>query len=205
MLEKTIPYKSIIMRCDSVRTSAFRKVSSGMSIEKYHSKMKSVWVEIQKAVGQFEGYSDAEILDYFDETFGLNYDEICDRCIFLKENVTGKYVGTCVAWFSEKEGAKIPVLHWLAVIPEYQNQGLARILITETLRIFLQKQENGAIYLHTQPSSFRAMKLYHDFGFNITKEDYYGHAVNEYFEAVKILEEIMEPEVYKELKASAVK
>jgi len=56
------------------------------------------------------------------------------------------------------------------------------------LKLFTQKYENQAIYLHAQPSSFQAIKLYNDFGFNIAKEDSYGHAVKEYAEATEILE-----------------
>ncbi len=126
MSEKNIPYKSIIMRCDCINKNAFAEVTERYSIVKYHSEMKSVWVEIQKAAGQFADYG-------------------CIKAIYTK----------------------------------YENQ---------------------AIYLHTQPSSFQAIKLYNDFGFHITKEDSYGHAVNEYTEAMEILEKVMNADAYMRLK-----
>ena len=63
LLEKSIPYKSIIMRCDSINRNAFSEAEECFSIVKYKPGMKSVWIEIQKAAGQFEGYSDADIAD----------------------------------------------------------------------------------------------------------------------------------------------
>ena len=205
MSVKNIPYKSIIMRCDCVNENAFAEVTERFSIVKYHSGMKSVWVEIQKSAGQFSDYADVAIAEYFDKTFLLENSEISERCLFLKDNVKEEYVGTCCAWFSDKDKKHIPILHWLAVVPTHRNRGCARILITETLKVFMQKYGNQAIYLHTQPSSFQAIKLYNDFGFNIAKEDSSGHAVNEYAEAMKILEKVMTLDTYEKLKDSVVK
>ena len=39
---------------------------------------------------------------------------------------------------------------------------------------------------------------------NITQEDSYGHAVNEYEDAMEILKEVMNSEAYKRLKNTAV-
>ncbi len=204
LLEKSIPYKSIIMRCDSINRNAFSEAEECFSIVKYRPEMKSVWIEIQKAAGQFEGYSDADIADYFEKTFLYDSSEIDERCFFLKDNVEEAYIGTCCAWFSNKGKRIVPVLHWLAVVPTHRNRGCARMLITYVLKYFEQKYEKQAVYLHTQPESYQAIKLYNDFGFNITQEDSYGHAVNEYEDAMEILKEVMNSEAYKRLKNTAV-
>lgn len=205
MSTKNIPYKSIIMRCDCVNENAFAEVADCFSIVKYHSEMKPVWIEIQKAAGQFDDSSDVDIAEYFEKTFLFENSRICESCYFLKDNIEEKYVGTCCAWFSNKDKRIIPVLHWLAVVPSYRNKGCARMLITEVLKVFKLKYENQAIYLHTQPSSFQAIKLYNDFGFNIAKKDSYGNAVNEYADAMKILEKVMSVDAYMRLKNSVVK
>ena len=49
--------------------NAFSEVEECFSIVKYRPEMKSVWIEIQKAAGQFDGYSNADIADYFEKTF----------------------------------------------------------------------------------------------------------------------------------------
>ena len=165
LLEKSIPYKSIIMRCDSINRNAFSEAEECFSIVKYKPGMKSVWIEIQKAAGQFEGYSDADIADYFEKTFLYDSSEIDERCFFLKDNVEEACIGTCCAWFSNKGKRIVPVLHWLAVVPTHRNRGCARMLITYVLKYFEQKYGNQAVYLHTQPESYQAIKLYNDFGF----------------------------------------
>lgn len=204
MAEK-IAYKSIIMRCDRIRESAFLNIPKPFIIENYHPGMEAIWVEIQKAAGEFEGYADNDILEYFSKTFLQENCELSERCLFLKDATTGTYIGVCCAWFSQKENREVPVLHWLAVIPPYRNRGCARMLITEMMKIFQKKYEDQSIYLHTQPSSYPAIKLYHDFGFHITKEDYYGSAVNEYDEAMIVLEKVMKKDVFENLKRSAVR
>lgn len=67
-----------------------------------------------------------------------------------------------------------------------------------------RKYKNQAIFLHTQPSSFQAIKLYNDFGFNIAMKDNYGYAINEYDDAMKILEKVMNHDAYMQLQNSVV-
>lgn len=205
MLEESIVYKSIIMRCDSINQGAFLNASNKFHIVKYRPGMEYIWAKIQKESGQFEGYSDEDILEYFKKTFVQENSQIAERCIFLKDTTGENYIGTCCAWFSEKEKTEVPVLHWLAVVPEYRGMGCARMLITETLKVFMQKYNNQAIYLHTQPASYQAIKLYNDFGFNIAMEDYYGKAQNEYDEAIRILQSLMNQEAFERLQSSVVK
>ena len=69
----------------------------------------------------------------------------------------------------------------------------------------MQKYNNQAIYLHTQPASYQAIKLYNDFGFNITMEDCYGKSQNEYVEAIRILQRLMNREAFVRLQSSVVK
>ncbi len=78
------------------------------------------------------------------------------------------------------------------------------MLITQVLKFFEEHGEDDVIYLHTQPCSYRAIKLYNDFGFGMSKADTYGDAINEYEEAMPILEKYMEKESYAKLLASTV-
>ena len=103
LLEKSIPYRSIIMRCDSINRNAFSEAEESFSIVKYRSEMKSVWIEIQKAAGQFEGYSDADIADYFEKTFLFESSEISERCFFLKITLKKRISVHVVHGFQIKE------------------------------------------------------------------------------------------------------
>jgi hypothetical protein len=51
--------------------------------------------------------------------------------------------------------------------------------------------EDYPIYIHTQPSSFKAIKLYSDFGFKLLKGGRIGHRDNELEKSLQILREFM--------------
>ncbi len=199
MIDETIEYRNIIMRCDKIDEMAYRDLSSDMEIEFYSEGMESVWAEVQKKAGEFKGVSDADIIKYFSERFGVSKSELFKRCIFMKEKTTGKYIGTCIAWFEPKGSENVSVVHWLAVADEYAGKGYARMLITQILIIFKELGEADKIYLHTQPSSYRAIKLYSDFGFCMCKKDTYDTAMNEYAEAIEVLRKYMKEEAFLKL------
>lgn len=199
MIDKEIEYKSIIMRCNSVNPDAFIALDPNITMEYYSRDMEYIWIEIQKSVGEFAGYSDKEIYSYFHDKFMIYKEQMMQRCIFIKDKKSGKYIGTCCAWFDKKNDKIVPVLHWLAVKDEFANHGYARLLIGETLKILRKSSAKEPIYLHTQPCSYKAIKLYNDFGFCITKKDTYGTAKNEFEEAMKILKKHLDAVVYEKL------
>jgi len=78
------------------------------------------------------------------------------------------------------------------------GKGIGRALLT----ILLKNLDKGdyPIYLHTQPGSFRAVKLYSDFGFCLVTNSYVGKRKNELNESIPILKNFI-PEIdFKNLK-----
>jgi hypothetical protein len=63
----------------------------------------------------------------------------------------------------------------------------------------LQNRKDYPIYLHTQPSSYRAIKLYADFGFTLITDPMIGNRKNDIEECLPILKENMPKEYYKKL------
>jgi len=192
------------MRCDKINHDAYRHLPEHVEIEYYQNGMEVVWKDIQKAAGEFASRSDKEILAYFTDRFGDETELLEKHCLFLKDSRKNQYIGTCMAWHAKQGSGSVPILHWLAVSDQYAGQGYARILITLVLQIFEQEHPQEPIYLHTQPSSYPAIKLYHDFGFRICRTDTYGTAVNEYEEAVSILKEVMTEDSFESLIRGAV-
>lgn len=199
MIDASIEYKSIIMRCDRIDKSAYLELPSGVEVVFYKAGMEMVWAKVQKAAGEFAEDSVSDAAACFMERYGDRQQELSERCVFLKEQETGSYIGTCMAWFEQKNGDGVPVLHWLAVDDAYAGKGYARMLITQVMKLFERFAKGEKIYLHTQPCSYRAIKLYNDFGFFITKTDTYGTAVNEYEEAMPLLKRHMTAETYEKL------
>ena len=199
MIDSSIEYKSIILRCDRIDKSAYLELDSDVEIEFYKKGMETVWTGVQKGAGEFQRVIDLDVTAYFIERYGREQDELEKRCIFLKKKSTKKYIGTCMAWFEHKGEVEVPVLHWLAIDDAYSGKGYARMLITQVLKIFEQLDARQKIYLHTQPASYRAIKLYNDFGFCMTRTDTYGTAVNEYEDALPILKKHMTFDSYSKL------
>lgn len=202
---QNIEYKSIIMRCDKINHKAYRELPANTTVEFYRDNMEETWKDIQKSAGEFPSKTDDEVIYYFFEKFGTQKTLLEKQCLFLKDYITQNYIGTCMAWESYKGTVSIPILHWLAVSNSFSRQGFARVLITQVLRIFEKNYSGKSIYLHTQPSSYPAIKLYHDFGFRICKEDTYGTAVNECDEALGVLRNVMRSEEFERLTSDIVK
>lgn len=199
MQNTNIEYRSIIMRCDTINHDAYRNLPDHVLIEYYKEGMETVWKDIQKAAGEFAIKSDAEVIEYFTGRFGQEKELLKKHCLFLKDSLTNQYIGTCMAWHAKQGTKSIPILHWLAVSGDYARQGFARKLITLVLKIFEKEHPYEKIYLHTQPSSYPAIKLYHDFGFHICRCDTYGTAVNEYEKAVSVLKSVMTNDSFESL------
>ena len=56
--------------------------------------------------------------------------------------------------------------------------------------------EEYPVYLHTQPSSYRAIKLYTDFGFSLLTGGRVGQRENQLAQSLPILREVMPPAAY---------
>lgn len=200
-MSNIIPHKSMIMRCDHIEKTAFQAVPNEISVCYYEPGMAQDWIDVQRKAGEFSDQSDEEVMDYFMDRFGNREEELAKRCFFLKDPVTGALIGTCMAWTAMKEGQVIPILHWLAVDQDYAGKGYARVLITLVMEKFQEISPNEPVYLHTQPKSFAAIKLYMDFGFILPKTDTYGTAVNENEEGIAILQEYVREDVYQRMLA----
>ena len=179
MLDRSIPYKNIIMRCDNFKP--LHDTSNGITVRTYRSGDEKHWADIEYSIGDFLSVNEAE--RYFITHY--NTDEIFSRCFFA-EDKDGNVIGTCIAWYDLKGDETVSSLHWLAVSPEYQHIGAGKALINAVMRYYFK---NGLmpVYLHTQPWSYKAIALYLSAGFKISKTDTFADYKNEYSEAISIL------------------
>lgn len=84
-----------------------------------------------------------------------------DGFFFICHN--DRYVATAFAWQEEPHSSE-GRLHWLAVMPEYQRQGLGRALALCVLR-YHKEHGKTSVFLKTEPYREAAIKLYKDIGF----------------------------------------
>jgi ribosomal protein S18 acetylase RimI-like enzyme len=106
-----------------------------------------------------------------------------------------KIVGTCFLW---KLNDKINTVHWFKVKKEYENNGIGRALLSYLFKDI--KIGDLPIFLHTQPESYRAIKLYTDFGFDIATNEYVGTRKNDIGDSKIYLQQHMPQKDYKQLR-----
>ena len=69
-----------------------------------------------------------------------------------------------IKWEIELNDDEVTVLHILAVCPEYQKKGIAKILIKESIKL-ADKRGKKAVRLDTLASNTPAQRIYEGLGF----------------------------------------
>ena len=132
---------------------------AGYSIRWYQPGYEKHWQAIQSLADVYIRVTP----DLFEEQFGTDTQLLSERQCFLydsKENV----IGTASAWL-DNLGDKSPGrIHWVAIIPQHQGNGLAKPLLTAICRR-LKELGHGKTYLTTQSVRIPAINLYAKFGF----------------------------------------
>ncbi len=191
MLEKDIPDLNIFMACDKVNTKAFSCLPKGYSFRLCREDELDIWkgfpFDDEKLKKEFKQY----MTDYFNTTYLPKQDLFFKKCLFVVDEKDTP-IATCFAW---KAYNKVPSIHWFKTLKQCEGKGIGRALLTKVM----MQEKDYPIILHTQPGSFRAIKLYSDFGFKIATNKKVGIRENQYEQALPILKEFMKPEYYKNL------
>jgi len=141
-----------------LRGGYIRQVANG--IKSYEDGMEEDWVRIHLVADKFNTIDRA----LFDREFKDYRSELRERQIYIaNENNTA--IGTATAWSSDDEDKKdYGIVHWVAVDPSYQGQGLGKVLVSTVCQILLQMGYNKAM-LMTDKERPVAINLYKKFGF----------------------------------------
>ena len=197
MLDKSIPYAEIWMERMAADEVAPVPASNNYIIQPYQSGDASEWARIETAVGEFD--TEAAALAYFEKDF-LPYESQLPQRMFFAVNPEGTKVGTEPDWWKKKQdGNIVPLVHWVAVIPSAQRQGIARGLVTKVIETCQNQtadseESAAAIYLHTQTWSHAAIGLYQQLGFKLIDTDYQGQMNPEYEQVLTILRDVAQKE-----------
>ncbi|HOM82480.1 MAG TPA: GNAT family N-acetyltransferase [Armatimonadota bacterium] len=150
----------IMIRADLEGLPSF-PLPAGYRIRCYRQGEESHWAEVESAAGEFQ--SSERALARFLEEFGGALAEMEERCFFL-ETDAGRVIGTATAWYHPNfRGARYGRLHWVAVHPEFQGRKLAKPLVGAAMHRLAELHTRA--YLTTQTTSWKAVKIYLDFGF----------------------------------------
>ena len=198
MLDRTIPFYHIIMRCDRILPMEI-KLPEGYSIRTYQPGDENAWADMECAIGDFPTRETA--LERFTERY-LADPALTDR-IFFAIAPDGEIVGSVIAWEHDPRGMGVRALNWVVVSDAHQGKGLGRALCQTALRFFRREDNSLPVYLHTQPWSWKAILLYISLGFKLQpKDSFYGHE-NQYAQAMETLKAIVTPEQYAKMEANS--
>ena len=189
-----IPDLNLFMVCEVPKKEAFACLPEGYYFDSCRRDELDLWKRMpfdeEEQAEAFFGY----MTDYFQKVYGEKEDLFYSQCLFVRDS-EGNPVGTGFIW---KSYGKINTLHWLKVKKGCEGSGIGRALITKLLS---ELGENDfPVYLHTQPSSNRAIKLYTDFGFAFLTDKRIGYRENGLEESLPVLMRYMPEEDYKRLR-----
>ena len=196
MLDRSIPYYNIIMKKNAPTTVSVLALPPQFELHSYRPGVQQQWAELEYEIGDFPSVQAARA--YFSQTYLSRPELLARRGIFVSDKKSGGLVGACIAWFDDQNGVPVSSLHWLITKEAYQGSGIGSALIATALNIY--EQENAfPVYLHTQPWSYQAIRLYHKFGFRLMKRESFAGYENQYALASPVLARYIAPECMREL------
>lgn len=196
MLDRSIPYYNIIMKKDTPTAFDTPALPPQFELQSYRPGVQQQWAELEHEIGDFPSAQEASA--YFSQTYLSRSALLAQRGVFVSDKKSGCLVGACIAWVDERNGAPVSSLHWLITKEAYQGRGIGSALIAAALSIY-EKENAFPVYLHTQPWSYQAIRLYHKFGFRLMKQESFAGYENQYALAVPVLARYIEPECMREL------
>lgn len=140
----------------------------GFSFRTYRSGDERHWRDIQSRADKFHEFTQ----DSFREKFGDNKNFYAPRQLYLI-SPDGEAVGTATAWGESvfHPERNYGLVHWVAIVPEYQGRGLAKPLMSELLNLF-KRNGHSKVILRTSTARIPAICLYRKMGFKpLTRDD----------------------------------
>ncbi|MBQ4638236.1 MAG: GNAT family N-acetyltransferase [Clostridia bacterium] len=191
MMDK-IPDLNLFMMCERPVVRAFRPIPDGYHVRCLRPSELDIWKDIH--FDQPNETTRKYMNEFYERVYAPKEEDFFTACKVLcdkDENI----IGTCFSWPAY---GQISTIQWFRIKKEYEGRGLGRALLTYVM-IGLSGFELP-VYLHTQPESYRAIKLYTDFGFSLLKGGKVGTRENELEKALPYLEKAMTKEAFDSLR-----
>ena len=126
----------------------------------YEPGFERHWLDIHFAADKYSPISP----ELFVAQFGTDCQLLAQRQCYLA-NAQGHFFATASAWFDDETfGQRIGLLHWVAILPDMQGQGLSKPLLSIVLNR-LRELGHKRTYLRTATVRIPAVNLYQKFAF----------------------------------------
>lgn len=151
----------VIMILEDLTKLPKYELPEGYNFRNFREGDKRLWAEVETAAGEFTDLRKG--IKQFENEFEINQEELTQRFLIL-ENSKKECIGTAMGWYDDHFFRKgYGRVHWVGIHPDYQGKGLAKPLVSQTMEII--KERHTKCYLTTQTESYKAIKIYLDFGF----------------------------------------
>lgn len=141
-----------------VDTPIFPLPLAGFNIETYRPGREQDWLRIHELADRFNIFTPF----VFNDQFGQNESKLTSSQFYLV-NPDGKPVGTATAWTKDSTTYS-GMVHWVAILPEYQGKGLSKPLLTAVCQKLVADGHSKGC-LSTSTARIAAISLYLQFGF----------------------------------------
>ena len=190
-MNKDIASANLFMVCIKQNDAAAAGLPSGFHIRRIRQDELCVWKKMpfddEKTAADYYEYMG----EWFERVYAPRASEFYDSCLFACDE-NDMPVGTCFLW---KAYGAIPTVQWFKVLKSHEGRGIGRALLSEAM-----KGARCPVYLHTQPGSFRAIKLYSDFGFSLLLDPAVGNRQNDIDIALPYLKKHIPDSDYRNLR-----
>ena len=133
---------------------------AGYSVHWYKPGDEELWLAIWVAAERHFAITP----ELFQREFEKGRELLGDRQFFLLD-AAGSAIGTATAWFDESyHGRPFGRVHWVAIVPQIQGQGLSKSMMTITCER-LRELGHARACLGTSTAKLAAINLYSSFGF----------------------------------------
>jgi len=192
-----IPSKDLFMMCPALNPSALRALPQGFHFRMCRPDELETWkamlLDFPHTPEIYDEYMQL-MTDYYNDVYAKNSDLFFQKCLLVCDENDAP-VGRGFIW---KAYGKVNTVHWYKVLKPYENRGIGRAILTKIMTELTEA--DYPVYLHTHPSSFRAIKLYSDFGFGLVSNPVVGSRQNDFEECLPILERFMPKSDFDNLK-----
>jgi GNAT superfamily N-acetyltransferase len=148
------------MKRDALAAIPQAPLPQGFSIRRYRPGDRDTWVAVYSAAEPFIPITP----EVFDREFHGDEAGLRARMLFLCAP-DGRAIGTSTAWYDDlNHDPAAGRIHWVAILPEFQGRGLAKPLLSASLRR-LRALGHRHAYLITSTARIPAITLYLRYGF----------------------------------------
>lgn len=162
MLDKSIPYTSVLMVKTDTQNYPHYDLPQGYSISGYQTGFDAEWAKLNVEIDHIGSLTEAE--NIFKNDFLSRPELLFKQCLFVLDKC-GEVAAVASLWHGDDFGETFQRIHWVAASPRHQGKGLVKALMTRLMDIYNELGYKDFIYLSTQTWSYKAINIYSQFGF----------------------------------------